>query len=132
MRVLMIGLSLLSAVLFSAPATANELKPLMEQIGKDFKTTFQSAARGMNSDVEKEVVARLKDNITKAMDVLPEGISPDDAELVARYRGLMGMLLEKTVLLEDAFGTNPMDRPSALALLKEMDALRKRGHGIFR
>ena len=89
MRVLMIGLSLLSAVLFSAPATANELQPLMEQIGKDFKTTFRAAARGMNSEAEKEVVARLKDNISKSMDVLPDGVSPDDAELVARYSCLL-------------------------------------------
>lgn len=132
MRVLLIGMSLLSAVLFSAPATANELQPLMEQIGKDFKTTFRAAARGQNTDANKAVVARLKDNIMKSRDILPDGVSPDDATTVDRYRGLMTMLLEKTVLLEDAFGTNPMDTPSALALLKEMDALRKRGHGIFR
>ena len=132
MRVLLVGMSLLSAVLFSTPATAQDLQPLMEQIGKDFKTSFKAAARGKNSDADKAVVARLKDNIIKSRDILPDGISPDDGEVVARYRGLMSTLLEKTVLLEDAFGTNPMDRASAIALLKEMDALRKKGHGIFR
>ena len=132
MRVLLIGMSLLSAVLFSTPATANDLQPLMEQIGKDFKTTFRAAARGQNSDANKAVVARLKDNIMKSRDILPDGVSPDDATTVDRYRGLMTMLLEKTILLEDAFGTNPMNKPSALALLKEMDSLRKKGHGIFR
>lgn len=132
MRVLLVGLSLISAVFFSAPAVALELQPLMEQIGKDFKATFKAAARGKNSDTEKEVVARLKDNIFKSRDILPDGVSPSDAEIVARYRGLMTELLEKTILLEDAFGTNPMDKPSALSLLKEMDALRKKGHGIFR
>lgn len=132
MRVLLIGMSLISAVLFSAPATAQDLQPLMEQIGKDFKSTFKAAARGKNSDAEKAVVARLKDSITQARDILPDGVSPSDGQTVARYRGLMTMLIEKVVLLEDAFATNPLDKPSTLAILKEMDALRKKGHGIFR
>lgn len=132
MRVLLIGMGLLSAVLFSAPAMALELQPLMEQVGKDFKSTFKSAARGKNGDAEKAVVARLKDNIMKSRDILPDGVSPDDAETVGRYRGMMTTLLDKIILLEDAFATNPMDKISTIAILKEMDALRKKGHGIFR
>lgn len=132
MRVLLIGMSLLSAVLFSAPATASELQPLMESIGQQFKATFRNASRANNSEEARATVTALKENIEKSVSILPDGVSPNDEVTVERYQGLMNQLLEKAVLLEDAFATNPMNRGATIAILKEMDELRKKGHAIFR
>jgi hypothetical protein len=109
-----------------------ELAPIMQQIGTGFKASFKAASKGDNSTANQEVVKNLAEQIALAVNILPPGISPGDVEVVARYQGLMNELLEKAVQLEDAFATNPMNKDSALVILKEMDTLRKKGHAIFR
>lgn len=109
-----------------------QLAPIMQQISAGFKASFKAASKGDNSSANQEVVKTLGEQIALSVNILPPGVSPDDAEVVARYQGLMNELLEKAVQLEDAFATNPMNKDSALAILKEMDALRKQGHAIFR
>lgn len=132
MRGLLIGFTVLSAMLFSNPAMTNELKPVMKSIGAGFKETFKNASRGINSDEAKMIVTELKLNIEKASLLLPEGVSPSDTEIVTRYQAMMQELLSKSILLEDSFATNPLDRMATIAILKEMDALRKKGHAVFR
>ncbi len=109
-----------------------QLAPIMQQISAGFKASFKAAARGDNSAANQEVVKNLGEQIALAVNILPPGVSPDDTEVVTKYQGLMNELLEKAVQLEDTFATNPMNKDAALAILKEMDALRKRGHAIFR
>jgi len=109
-----------------------QLSSVMQQMGSAFKTSFRAAARGDNSPANQEVVKTLGEQIALAVNILPPGVSPDDTEVVERYQTLMNELLEKAVQLEDAFATNPMNKDAALAILKEMDALRKKGHAIFR
>ena len=132
MRALLLGFTILSTLLFSAPAMTGELQPVMKSIGAGFKATFKNASRGVNDEEAKLVVLNLKNDIEKASNLLPEGVNPSDTEIVTRYQAMMQELFQKSILLEDAFSTNPLDRMATIAILKEMDALRKKGHAVFK
>jgi hypothetical protein len=132
MRVLLLGFTVLSTMLFSAPAMTGELQPVMKSIGAGFKATFKNASRGINSEEAKLIVLNLKNDIEKASGLLPEGVNPGDTEIVARYQAMMQELFEKSILLEDSFSTNPLDKMATIGILKEMDALRKKGHAVFK
>lgn len=132
MRVLLLSFTVLSTLLFSAPAMTGELQPVMKSIGEGFKATFKNASRGINSEEAKVVVSELKMNIEKASNLLPEGVNPNDTEIVTRFQAMMQELFEKSILLEDSFATNPLDRGATIAILKEMDSLRKKGHAVFK
>ncbi|MFT6071133.1 MAG: hypothetical protein ACJAT2_002122 [Bacteriovoracaceae bacterium] len=119
-------------MLFSAPAMTGELQPVMKSIGAGFKATFKNASRGINSEEAKLIVLNLKNDIEKASGLLPEGVNPGDTEIVARYQAMMQELFEKSILLEDSFSTNPLDKMATIGILKEMDALRKKGHAVFK
>jgi hypothetical protein len=132
MRILLLSFTVLSTLLFSAPAMTGELQPVMKAIGSGFKDTFKNASRGVNSEEAKLIVIELKNNIEKASNLLPEGVNPSDTEIITRYRAMMMELIEQSILLEDAFATNPLDRGATISILKDMDAIRKKGHAVFK
>lgn len=123
--ILVLGLGLQTLV-------AGELKPIMKDIGRDFKSLVGAARASDNSDSVKEVIVQLKSGIEKAKSVLPDGVSPDDVEVVARYNGFLNEMSEQAIRLEDAFATNPFSNVEAMQILGEMNALRKKAHAIFR
>ncbi|MCO4793299.1 MAG: hypothetical protein KC493_06300 [Bacteriovoracaceae bacterium] len=132
MRKLLFIFSILGIMSLSLDAQARELGPVMKEMGAAFKVSFKAARSGDNSPANQETVKKLSELIVLAKNILPKGIDPTDSETVQKYQDLMEELLEKSILLEDSFATNPMDKDVALTVLKEMNSIRKKGHAIFR
>jgi hypothetical protein len=133
MRIFTLGLMIFGFLISTqVRAEDSQLKPVMASIGRGFKASFKAARKGNNSSESQLVVEKLVDSIRVASELLPPAVDPTDSVVVARYRGLLTKLLEQAILLQDAFLTEPMAQPEALEILKAMNALRKKGHGIFR
>ena len=126
--------AIFGSFLLSQPARAqeNNTSAIMKNIGKGFKTIFKATLRSDNSEANQLLVLKLKENIGLVKEILPTNVSPDDAILVEKYRSIMTELFEQAILLQDSFATDPLNKEATLEILKAMDAIRKRGHGIFR
>lgn len=114
------------------PAPARDLQSIMKEMGGHFKLIGRAAARARITEEVKLGATALKAAIAEGVEALPVGVDPADLETVERFQGLMRELLVKAELLEELILAADFDRTQALAVLGEMNELRKQGHDLFR
>lgn len=105
---------------------------VMKSISVGFKASLKAARSDDNSEEAKQIVEKLHADTVRASEILPETVDPEDQELKARYQKIMGELTELSKSLVVAFDTNPLNQEEAMAILKQMNSLRKKGHATFR
>ncbi|MBY0518434.1 MAG: hypothetical protein K2P81_16100 [Bacteriovoracaceae bacterium] len=121
----------ISALFSVTPSYAHELKPVMEEMGKTFKSLGKALGSGKITATEVANARKLVELAEKSDTLLPDLTDfPDRAVATARYHDLMAQLIVIAKDVESAIAKN--DVPGSLVALQKAADIRKIGHDEFK
>lgn len=111
---------------------AQNLRSTMRTLNKSFREVSSYVRTGNNGPQAIDIIIRMREAASESLKYLPRGINPSDSAAVERYNTIMTELVDKIIDLEVIFATSPLNKDQASDTLKEINAIRKKGHSLFK